>query len=230
MIEKIALLKKLISEKECQDAVEACKESENYEDALKEYFVSNHILTFEELSKLIDLSRSIKAINATKKFGDIAVKMGFITQKNLDEALAIQRNCVVRNRSPRRIGQILLESGKLTKKQIEIVINEQRKKRQKPELFEPVGGGILLKVNADKMSAYLKKTKEFDDTITADDIRAILLNNHIQYGVESDELIEGFINSSGFEQKPFKITSGKPKADGKDAKIKYHFNVDYLKV
>ncbi|HGY12021.1 MAG TPA: DUF342 domain-containing protein, partial [Desulfobacterales bacterium] len=44
-----------------------------------------------------------------------------------------------------------------------------------------------------------------------------------------DEMIEGFINSSGFKTKTFRVAKGITPIQGKDATVEFFFNTDYLK-
>ena len=57
-----------------------------------------------------------------KRFGSIAVEMGFITEKQLFEALALQAKEKVADGTHRLLGQILLEEGMITESQIDKVL------------------------------------------------------------------------------------------------------------
>ena len=57
-----------------------------------------------------------------KRFGSIAVEMGFITEEQLLEALAIQAKENIASATHRLLGQILLEEGMITETQIEKVL------------------------------------------------------------------------------------------------------------
>jgi hypothetical protein len=59
------------------------------------------------------------------RFGNIAVHIGFVTVKQLKEAMVEQVEDDIFDRPHRLIGEILLENGwGLTDKQIDIVLNE----------------------------------------------------------------------------------------------------------
>ncbi len=64
------------------------------------------------------------AIQYFPRFGNIAVHMGFVTAKQLKEAVVEQVEDDIFNRPHRLIGEILLENGWLTDEQIDIVLNE----------------------------------------------------------------------------------------------------------
>ncbi len=58
------------------------------------------------------------------QFGKIAVDMGFVTAKQLNEALVEQVEDNIVNRPHRLIGSIFFERGWITDKQIDIVLHE----------------------------------------------------------------------------------------------------------
>ncbi len=58
------------------------------------------------------------------RFGNIAVHMGFVTAKQLKEAMVEQVEDDIFNKPRRLIGEILLNNGWITDEQIDIVLNE----------------------------------------------------------------------------------------------------------
>jgi hypothetical protein len=77
----------------------------------EEYKVENNVL-----KKL--------AIQYFPRFGNIAVHMGFVTAKQLKQAIVEQVEDEIFDRPHRLIGNILLENGWITDEQIDIVSNE----------------------------------------------------------------------------------------------------------
>ncbi len=258
MLEKIALQKKLISKEDCIKAMKACKSSDDYENALKRFFISNNLISEETINQLINTTAGIKILKSTIKFGSLAVKMGFINEETLNAALTFQKKMLSGNKQPKMIGQILLDSGKLTRQQIEQVIEEQKRAAQadtksgqkkpepSPEGPEPIvdepdtvkestrqseniEGGMLLDIEDEGMSAYLRKTQNFDSNFIAEDIYSILSAKGIHYGLADESAIEGFINSSGFQTNRFKAAEGTPRKHGRDGRIEYYFDTDHLK-
>jgi UDP:flavonoid glycosyltransferase YjiC (YdhE family) len=64
------------------------------------------------------------AVEYAFRFGEIAIKKGFITAQQLEEALDEQIADDLSNNHHRLIGEILLEQGEMTPKQIAIVLEE----------------------------------------------------------------------------------------------------------
>ncbi len=58
------------------------------------------------------------------RFGKIAVHMGFVTAKQLKEAIAEQVEDDLADKPHKSIGKILFEHGWITAEQINIVLNE----------------------------------------------------------------------------------------------------------
>ncbi len=64
------------------------------------------------------------AIQYFPRFGNIAVHMGFVTAKQLKQAMVEQVEDDIFNRPHRLIGEILLKNGWITDEQINTVLNE----------------------------------------------------------------------------------------------------------
>lgn len=99
------------------------------------------------------------------------------------------------------------------------------------QLLEPeiIDGGVKLEVSRDFMAAFLSKTDYFDENMTADKLKEALLEKEIVNGIVADDMIEGFVRSSGFKTKAFRVAKGIYPVQGKDAKVEFFFNTDYLK-
>ncbi len=59
-----------------------------------------------------------------KRFGQIAVERGHVTQDQLKEALSEQVDDDIANRPHRAVGTIFFEKGLMTSKEIESVLDE----------------------------------------------------------------------------------------------------------
>lgn len=94
---------------------------------------------------------------------------------------------------------------------------------------ETICGGIQLQVAGDFMAAFFSKTPAFNPDVLVSDIKDDLFDRGIVAGLVVDEMIEGFINSSGFKTKKFRVAQGIRPVAGQDAKLEFFFNTDYLK-
>ncbi len=178
------------------------------------------ILALEEQQDEIKNKREVCHI------GEKLVKAGFLTEKQQDYILKMQK-------------KVRKESAKKTQAAGEIIEDQTSDKLEKSSdengedtlLFEPepLTGGIELQVSKNFMMAFFTKTEGFDENITVEEIKEALFDKGIVYGVVVDEMIRGFIKSSGFKTKSFKIAQGTPPIEGKDARVEFFFTTDYLK-
>ncbi len=63
---------------------------------------------------------------SSRRFGEIAVQLGYITTGQLQEALATQEESVSRGAAHRFVGQILIDLGHMTEKQAIEVLKERQ--------------------------------------------------------------------------------------------------------
>lgn len=249
MLEKIALQKKLISDEIYEKAVKACKGASNYEQALKEYFISNRLISEKMMNQLVFTLSLIQTIQKNARFGKLAVQMGFIGDAELQEALTAQKKRASGNQKPKLIGQLLIETGHMTKEQVEKVFDAQKiekkkadaalKRRASPKttkktptdfsLKEELDCGLEIEIDTPGMNVFLRKTDRFQDDLFAEDVLAILSEKMIQFGVVTDEMIDGFLRAPGFKEKKFQVAKGVSMIQGTDARIEYLFDTDYLK-
>lgn len=92
-----------------------------------------------------------------------------------------------------------------------------------------ISGGMVLEIDDTAMNAFVYKSDRFDDNLTTDELLEILAENNIFAGIADHSQLAGFIKSSGFRRKPFKVATGTEKKEGKDARIEYYFDTDHLK-
>ena len=61
-----------------------------------------------------------------KKFGEIAILKGYISKKDVKEALSLQREHIRKDNTHKQIGAILMEKGILTAGDIEKILENQK--------------------------------------------------------------------------------------------------------
>jgi uncharacterized protein (DUF342 family) len=264
----------LVTKEDLKKGMSRCSGEENMDLALKEYFLSNKLVSSHNMERLLRAAKALVMRQKEFKFGTIAVRKGFINQSVLKLALEEQQDAIKTQKKFRLVGDMLVEAGMLTEKQRDYILKLQKRVRQEvkrasrekankinlddeknsgkdPEtqaldtpaenlsekqedqsvLLEPdiIAGGIKLEISKDFMEAFLSKTGDFDDNVTLTEIKETLLDKGIVSGIVVDEMIEGFINSSGFKTKSFRVAKGISPIQGKDAKVEFFFNTDYLK-
>ncbi len=285
IIGALAVKNLLITKEELQKAISQCADAQNLNVALKEYFLSNELISSQNMERLARAAKALEMRQKEFKFGAIAIRKGFINQSVLKLALEEQQELMKTSKKFRLVGDLLVEAGMLTEKQRDYILKLQKRVRQEvrkesaekiketenkeagpvdepqesrsegdettreevreePEaskeaeeveedagLLEPeiITGGIKLEIAKDFMGAFLSKTEYFDKKITVTEIKEALFDKGIVLGMAEDKLIEGFVNSSGFKTKSFRVAKGVTPIQGKDARIEFFFNTDYLK-
>ncbi len=198
--------------------------------AIKKGFINKSLLqlALEEQQDLLQNKKKPKLV------GDMLVEASMLSIKQRDYILKMQK---------RDIPKIQDEAEKISKdtsgtedKSAESVSEDSKsvetdEKMEAPSMLEPevITGGIKLQISSDYMAAFLSKTDHFKESITVSDIKESLFEKNIIIGLADDKMIDGFIKSSGFKTKSFRVARGVKPIQGKDAKIEFFFNTDYLK-
>ncbi len=254
LIGLLAVKNLLITEAELEKALACCKDSQDISADLKAYFISNEMISAKNMERLIKGEKALEIRRKEILFGTIAVKLGFINQSVADLALEEQESDMKGRKSPIRIGDMMVMSGFMTERQRDYILKIQKRKRREyketekkhtrgisaaadtgepPEDGAPyktvtLAGGMELQIYNDLMSAFLIKTQAFDPDTTPEKIKAALAEKDITFGVMPDDQIQGFIKSDVFKEQAFRVAQGIEPVHGKDAKIEYFFNTDYL--
>ncbi|MBU2430483.1 MAG: DUF342 domain-containing protein, partial [Proteobacteria bacterium] len=259
----------LITKEDLQKALVKCLNAPNPDAALKEYFLSNELISPQNVERLARAARTLSLRQKEYKFGAIAIRKGFINKSVLKLALEEQEKQMREKKKFHLVGDLLVEADMLTAQQRDYILKLQKRLRpeiktdlEKPEAASPgpkdskevladgkaldaasseleedasnllapeiIGGGIKLEVSKDFMAAFLSKTDYFDKDILVSQLKEFLFDKGIINGIVDDEMIEGFINSSGFKTKTFRVAKGIAPVQGKDAKVEFFFNTDYL--
>jgi len=258
----LAIKTQFITKNELKKALSKCCGADNQNIALKEYFLSNGLISSRKMKKLLLAVKKLSLRQMEIRFGTIAIKKKFINQTDLQLIFKEQKNNIRNKKKVVSIGDMLVKAGMLTMEQRDYILKLQKQAKRKTEntvkrngaqtmekqtlgtpknlpdntkkevvLLKPeiIAGGIKFAVYSNFMTAVLTKTDCFDQNITVAQVKQALLDKDIRAGIVADEMIEGFIKSSGFKTKAFKIAQGITPIHGKDAKIKFYFDRDYLK-
>jgi len=247
MLEKLALQKKFITNAQCAQAIEACRDADNLDLALKNYFEKENILTDKQMKALLANYAALKTIQKNKVFGNCAVDLGLVSKEQFLGEMTRQTNKLSEKRQPEPIGKIWIQDQTLNQEQFHQIRqqlqSEQAQGTARPSkpvanpepqqtdysLERELDCGVILKIDASGMAAFIKKTDTFKDTVAAAKIIEQLEENGIVYGLVESSEVEKFIDSSGFKTKPFRVARGTDPVPGKDARIEYFFETDHLK-
>jgi len=257
LLGRLAIKNSLITEQEFDEAMATCSGSTDPEEVLKDHFLSNELISPQNLKRLITATKAVQLRNKDIKFGTIAIDKGLISQSVLDLVLEEQSQSFKTNKNPRLIGDMLVEAGIITLAHRNLILKEQNRLVQeikhsynntntsqagqkkpsdstKPKplnisTIEILEHGIQLEIKQNTLTALISKTEDFDENITPDDVRNLLIQKGIIFGLVNNDLFLGFIKSKGFKEKGFIAAQGISPIQGENAKVEYFFDTDHLK-
>jgi uncharacterized protein (DUF342 family) len=125
-----------------------------------------------------------------------------------------------------RSDQITPEDARQPKNSIK---NECDKKLEDPAI-ESAPLFFDLTVSEDKNEAYILVGGKLPDTTTIEEVKNLVKEKGICYGLVDDSQINDYLNQGVIRGKPWLIAKGKPPKPGQDARIIYHFDKDPLKI
>ncbi|MBU0969591.1 MAG: FapA family protein [Proteobacteria bacterium] len=201
--------------------------------AISKGFINKSVLDLA----LEEQEEDIRGKRKPRLVGDMLVDAGLLTGKQRDYILKLQN----RVRLPLKKAAPATQppageapENKMTENQMpgkESSGAEPPAAEDAGELLEPeiIAGGIKLQVSKDFMAAFLTKTDHFNQDMLVMEVKEALFEKNIVSGIVVDEMIDGFIRSSGFKTQSFRVAKGVRPIQGQNAKLEFFFNTDYLK-
>lgn len=183
------------------------------------------------------------------EFLKLGILYKFITKKNAEAVFKKQNSIFKEQYKLIPVCKILYNNNLITKSQIKEILSEQNRKglaqklKSDPDLINensstnkkseenPLNSGfaskeeIQIEISNDSMKALLYPLPK---KIKVEDIKSVLAEKGVQYGVLSDDLIQVFINKN--PDTPIEVASGSPPVEPVNSEIKCHFSQNYLNV
>ena len=128
---QIALKLKILTREQLQDALELQRYSQDHKPLGVLLMEMGHV-TDKDLDKIVEVQRSIlsqaslrqKTVREDNLFGKVAIRMGFCTEEQLGECLALQEQ--LPKERFMRLGDILVIKGYLTVQQVKRISDTQK--------------------------------------------------------------------------------------------------------
>lgn len=203
---------------------------------------------------LEEQKEQLKKGKKPRRIGDVMVEAGLITLKQRDEILKLQnRSCKPPDQANKPLSKTkpapepakdapVVAHGETQAAPVHDALNPSAKNIPKAtpesndgpvldrmEQATQICGSLLLQVTCDHLSAFLSKTCDMDPDIPAVVIRTALAEKGVVFGLAPDDRIEEFIRSPMADSTFFSVAQGVEPSPGKDTKIEFFFNTDYLK-
>ncbi len=195
--------------------------------AIKKGFVNQSVLDLA----LAAQKEEIRVKRKLRLIGDLMVEAGFLTVKQRDYILKFQKRLHQAVQKTETLKETPLGQGPQKRQPEKPLGPEEEHQGSTDDLTEPevIGQGIRLQVSRDSMSAFISKTEAFNPEVQVSQIKEALSEKGIVVGIVVDEMIGGFIRSSGFKTQAFRVANGIGPVQGEDAKLEFFFNTNYLK-
>jgi len=241
---RMALKHKFISKQQIREALEIQKRGKIRGKRLLfgEILVSHGMISSAQLDFLLSAQKIAKVRQLDRDFGWIAVKNGFAREEEIVKALEKQKQIFTEANTIKLIGDLLVESGTLTKvkrdaillgqKRVKKSISDAKKKHELPQETEQLerDAEFELNISEDRLSAFIVPKADVPGLITIKSIKKFLEVNSITYGIVDDSVIYAYLKEENRQNKPWKIAEGKPIEPAMGVTIKYYFETDPLKV
>jgi uncharacterized protein len=173
-------------------------------------------------------------------FGEIAIARQMISRDKIERALVIQRCISNRTRVNMPIGAVLQKMGLLTKEQIDLITAAQNESNSiaenpaaaaaAPPLESNLSRGIDLAVSSDKLTATIAPATENQAAPALKEVKQMLLENGIAYGVVSDQLLTDHLKKKPMPLEPFTVARGTPPEPGNPPEIRYYFDTNPMRI
>jgi uncharacterized protein len=244
VIGKLAVKYNFVDEDQIQEALAIQKQEKlaGKEALLGEVLVTHGMMSRNQLNFVLSVQNVIETRKMDRKFGMIAVKNGFSAPEDIQNALKLQKESYEETKVVRMIGDILVESGVMTKDQCDAILKKQERFKEIEAVEAETSGKpeppqvsindahFDLTVSEDKMNAYFSIKNECTILFTIQDIKEYLETKGIKYGIVDDENISNYVENKDGRETPLKVAEGKLPEPGVDASIKYHFDTDPMKI
>ncbi len=189
----------------------------------------------ENMELLFSIKAYMELQEQDKKFGNIAVRNGFVSREVVDSTLAIQRDRFARTRTSVKLSDILIANGDITEEQRDLVhLVQQRKdpsiytairtvRKNAKEMEKKLDRVLDVMITGDKLTAQIILNYKAKETFTAANIKNWLFGKGVKYGVYTS-MIETFLEEMTPGRK-YQIAEGQPPVPGRDAALVYHFDL-----
>lgn len=126
---KVALFEKMLNKKQVNNSLAAFKllKRAGTSFSFDEFFLWCGLFTFDQKRIINEKMKLIKLRQLGNRFCSIALKKGFITQKDADDVLARQAQQLKEHQTMELIGDILVNEGMITPEQREVVLVQQKR-------------------------------------------------------------------------------------------------------
>lgn len=234
LVTRIALFLRLLSkenfQKLLQDTADVHITSEG--DLLK-LMAARGYISPKEVPGLKKTCLNFARAQTDTRFGSLCIEFGFLTQSNLDLALEEQKGLGDNGRTI-FLGDLLVEAGMISEQQQKLILQKQKmdldfqENTPQTTVREIRDRGIIFYIPENGLRVNALKEKVSNVRLTVEQLKDLLEDNGVIYGVVNDYELERFLTDELYTTKRFELAKGLEPVAGTDAQIFYLFEQNYL--
>ncbi len=182
----------------------------------------------------------LERIDINKRFGVIAVKNGYVTIQEINQALKQQKAEAGEGKARRYLGEILKEAFAISDQDVIVILQEQKEyEKQRLDLErslhlynseikmnQRLGQLFEYRIPRTKLEAFVVKRSELFEEISVHHLQNWIKLAGIRFGMVKDKEIETFL-SDGEPGEAFLIAQGYPPEQGGDGSLEFFFDTGY---
>lgn len=181
-------------------------------------------------------------------FGRLCVIHQYCTQEDILRALETQLAKFKRNKTIKLLGNILVEAGVLSHKQMISVLREQKRipsaptpsqappstpqqtsSQENPALPVPADAGVLVEIDMEGMTAQLIPAPELSRDMDIAGLKQLIKDAGVLFGGVSDKTLQAYLDNTQAHKEAFPVARGIAPTEPVDGYIRYGFDPDHLK-
>ena len=236
LVTRIALFLNYLSRENFQKLIRDTKGRPlTSEGDLLKYMITQGYINAADAPSLKKTCLSFARAQKDTRFGSLCIQFEFLTQSNLNLALEEQKKLSTDGRTI-FLGDLLVEAGMISQRQQKLVLRKQKMDLDfkvalvgfAPNTREIKEKDVTIYIPEDGLTAWMVKNKQFDPDMLLSDLKEIIERNGIIYGMADDITLAAFLASPQDPDERFELAKGLAPVPGKDARIFYLFDKDYL--
>ena len=236
LVVKIALFLNFLSRKNYQRlARDTGKTRFGSEGELLKFMIDHNLVTPADAQALKTTCLKFAKAQADTRFGSLCIEFEFLTPSNLNLALEEQKTLADHGRNM-FLGDLLVEAGMISERQRKLILQKQKMDHDFRDASGTVPGNateirekdLIFHIPENGLTAYMLKADTFDSSMLLADLKEIIEQNGIIYGVASDEALKSFMAEDRYRTARFEVAKGLEPVQGQDARIFILFEQDYL--
>lgn len=242
-VAKMAMQYHFITSEQLETAISAWHKAraEGSPAPLGDIFVRLHMID----TKRLHLLHATRLFHETRRldqiFGRLAILHKFTDETAIERALSVQLIKFKRSKTVKPIGRILVETGTLTHQQVTLLLTEQKRispARKKPEApsappsppSDPAPPAeLIVEVATDAMSAYILPIRFLPKGTDLSRIHTRIRESGVAFGILPDATLAAYLTDPGLWNAPFIVAEGLAVTPPEDGRIRYGFDIAYLK-